>query len=78
MFEEVDVARSLHRPVIPIGATFGAARELWRQMKRDPNALHPSIPRAEFELLGDVTATPNKSGWRCAQSWARWCERVVP
>jgi hypothetical protein len=60
--EEVRIARALGRLIIPIGATLGAAQELWEEMAAHIDDLDSRVPRAEFATLGDKEAAPDAIG----------------
>jgi len=60
--EEVDIARQLGRQVIPIGATYGVAQELWNEMVSRPEMLDRRIPLDAFNQLGAERADPEAIG----------------
>lgn len=60
--QEVQIARSLGRLIIPIGATYGAAAELWKEMAARPDELDRRVPRAEFAALGVERSSPEEIG----------------
>ena len=58
VFEEVDIALRERKPVIPIGATGHAAREIWEKAMREPEHYLPELEvKGELEVLGDSNAT---------------------
>nr|VFJ93960.1 MAG: SIR2-like domain-containing protein [Candidatus Kentron sp. LFY] len=58
VFEEVDIALREGKPVIPIGATGHAAREIWEEAMAEPGRHLPGIGiKGELETLGDSNAT---------------------
>lgn len=50
--QEVGIAASLGRLIIPIGATYGAAAEIWKDMSAHLDRLDARIPRDAFAALG--------------------------
>nr|VFJ55512.1 MAG: SIR2-like domain-containing protein [Candidatus Kentron sp. FW] len=58
VFEEVDIALREGKPVIPIGATGHAAREIWEKAMGNPERYLPGIEtKGALEILGDSNAT---------------------
>lgn len=57
VLEEFEAARALHRTLIPVGATGGAAAEIWRRVDQDFDAYWPAKARAPFDRLNDATAS---------------------
>ncbi len=60
--QEVGIAASLGRLIIPIGATYGAAAELWKEQSAQIDTLDARIPRDAFAALGVEKATPEALG----------------
>jgi hypothetical protein len=56
VIEEFETARRLGRIVIPIGATGGAAAEIWKQMNK-AGKLPCGLKRADFDGLNDATTS---------------------
>jgi SLOG family protein/SIR2-like protein len=55
--QEVEIARSQGKSVIPIGATGYVARELWEQCRADPSAfIGNANVTSQLEILGDSAA----------------------
>ncbi len=56
--EEVEIARSQNKPVIPIGATGHVAREIWDQIQTNPTDYYGSPDAARLlDVLGDSSAS---------------------
>ncbi len=62
VMQEVEIARSLGRVILPIGATYGAASEIWKAMASRPDELDARIPRPAFAALGTEKADPQEIG----------------
>jgi hypothetical protein len=58
VIEEFESAKRLKRVLIPIGATGGAAKKIWSQVKKELDKLCPHIGRKDFDLLNDATQEP--------------------
>jgi len=52
--EEFESAKRLGRTVIPLGATGGAAANIWKLVNRDLATLCPFIRRKDFDLLNNT------------------------
>ena len=59
VMEEYQVAKSVNRPVIPVGATGGAAAEIWETERTTFNDTWPKALKGDFERLSDETASVN-------------------
>lgn len=59
VLEEFEAALAAGRSVIPVGATGGAAAELWRRVEADFSARWPSDARPHFERLADARQQPD-------------------
>ena len=60
--QEVEIAASLGRLIIPIGATYGAAAELWKDQSAQIDRLDARIPRDAFAVLGVEKVAPEELG----------------
>ncbi len=69
VLEEFKQAQAASRIVVPIGATGGAAREIWQQMAKDAGWAPPGLNRREFEQM-------NKDGLAPADA-AKLVEKVL-
>jgi hypothetical protein len=58
VLEEFEVARSLGRPIFPIGATGGAARRIWEMLAEDAEFAPAGLTRKEFERLNETRLPP--------------------
>ena len=58
VFEEVDTAHDLQRPVIPIGATGGVAQEIWKRISPEFEKHWPISLRPAFDILGAEGSAP--------------------
>jgi hypothetical protein len=58
VLEEFEAAQSLGRPVIPIGATGGAARRIWESLAKDAGFAPAGLTRKEFERLNEDGLAP--------------------
>ena len=58
VLDEAKIARQLGRAIIPVGATGGAATEIWRQIDAAFNDHWPKALRKDFDLLNDETRPP--------------------
>lgn len=59
---EFNRARHFNRILIPIGATGGAALEIWRELSASGNWTLPGLSRLEIERLGDTGLKPEEAG----------------
>lgn len=55
VIEEFEIARKLNRIIIPIGATGGAAAEIWKRISRDFPGATAAITRTDFDRLNDTS-----------------------
>jgi len=56
--QEISIAQSLGRVVIPVGATGHAAHEHWTKAMHDPNAYLGAVaPEGDLEMLGNPAAS---------------------
>jgi hypothetical protein len=56
--QEVEIARSQNKAIIPVGATGHVARELWEQCTAKPSDFLGDVNvAAQVAVLGDPTAT---------------------
>lgn len=62
VLDEIRIAKSLGRLIIPIGATGGASEVIWKAMLDDPSLIDPRIERSDFEKLGDAAQSPDAIG----------------
>jgi Sir2- and TIR-associating SLOG family/SIR2-like domain len=60
--QEVEIATSLGRHVVPIGATYGAAAELWKDVSGHLDKLDARIPRDALKALGVEKTPPETIG----------------
>lgn len=60
VLEEFEVARSLGRPILPIGATGGAARQIWETLAKDAKFAPVGLSRKEFERLNEDRLPPTE------------------
>jgi hypothetical protein len=58
--QEFEIATRLNRFPVPVGATGGAASDIWRTIKGDYAKYVGTLPRKLFDLLNDVAATPDQ------------------
>ena len=58
VLDECDAAWRIGRAVIPVGATGGAAAEVWRKTEVDFDKHWPKAMRKEFDLLNDAARSP--------------------
>jgi hypothetical protein len=58
--EEVDLARALGRFVIPVGSSFGEAKEVWTTASTNPDLLDSRVPRDAFATLGVERVKPER------------------
>lgn len=58
VLEEFESAKRLKRVLVPIGATGGAAKEIWDHVAGDLATLCPHIIPKDFNLLNDPAQTP--------------------
>jgi len=58
VLEEFKEAQAAGRIVVPIGATGGAAREIWKQLAKDAAWAPPGLNRKEFEQLNKDGLAP--------------------
>jgi hypothetical protein len=54
---EYEILRELGRIPMPVGATGGAAAEIWKLVNQDYEGALGSLPRALFDALNDSSAT---------------------
>jgi hypothetical protein len=59
VIEEFETARRLGRAVVPVGATGGAAAELWNQMDK-ADALPFGLKRPDFDKLNNVATSAHE------------------
>jgi hypothetical protein len=52
--------RALDRLPIPVGATGGAASEIWNRVNGDYGRIFGTMPRHHFETLNDPKADPDQ------------------
>jgi hypothetical protein len=57
VLEEFKAAQALSRVVVPIGATGGAARQIWQTL-----ASPPGLSRREFERLNEESLSVGRCG----------------
>jgi len=57
---EYEMLRRLARTPIPIGATGGAAAEIWEAVSNDYETVFGPMPRRSFDLLNDRNQPPEK------------------
>lgn len=58
VIDECEAARRSGRAVIPVGATGGAAAEVWRQLDAEFDDHWPKALRKDFDLLNDPKRSP--------------------
>jgi hypothetical protein len=58
VLDECEAARRIGRAVIPVGATGGAASEIWRTVDAAFETHWPKSLRKDFDLLNDATRSP--------------------
>ena len=59
VMEEYQAAKGMNRPIIPVGATGGAAAEIWKTEHATFDKNWPKALKSDFELLNDGTASVN-------------------
>lgn len=59
---EFNRAKHFHRILVPIGATGGAALEIWRELSSNKNWALPGLNRQDIERLGDMGLKPEEAG----------------
>ncbi len=58
VMEEFESAERFQRVLVPIGATGGAAKEIWNQVSEQLDKFCPYISRKDFSLLNDANQKP--------------------
>jgi hypothetical protein len=60
VMDEFESAKKLRRIVIPVGATGGAAAEIWKIIEKEFKTFSPRIQRKDFDLLNDSNKSPSE------------------
>jgi len=58
VMEEFESAKRFQRILVPIGATGGAAKEIWNQVSKQLSKFCPYISSKDFSLLNDAKQKP--------------------
>jgi Sir2- and TIR-associating SLOG family/SIR2-like domain len=72
VLEEFEIARILKRKVIPIGATGGAAQEIWGRIDTHYGDFFDKMPRKEFDRLNDSSLSATAL-CDAANAVLKWC-----
>jgi hypothetical protein len=74
VIREFEVATAAHRVPIPIGATGGAAAEIWRRVHADYRRYFGKMPKKLFNALNDAAVTPEQLA-RAAENVLVWLKQ---